>query len=100
MPHLAHQHRRVDSDTRLFGPGAVYHGAVLKASSGGAATVAVYDGLNTDGDPIDYFSVAASAVERNYMDDGIILRRGLYVDLGSNVDFFTVIHEPEPRELS
>ena len=99
MPHLAHQHRRVDSDTRLFGPGAVYHGGTPKATSGGASTVAVYDGLDATGDPIDYFSVAASAGERNYMDDGIILRRGLYVDLGSNVDFFTVICEPEPREL-
>lgn len=99
MAHRAHVHRRVSVDKRVLEPAAVYHGGVLAADGVGTATVTVYDGFNTTGDPIDFFSAAVSGRDRNYMDDGIILRIGLYIDLGSNVSFFTVIYDPTPREL-
>ena len=99
MPDGAHVHRRVTADKRVLEPAAVYHGGVLAADGVGTATVTVYDGIDSGGDPIDFFTAAASGRDRNYMDDGIILRRGLYVDVGSNVSFFTVIYDPTPREL-
>ncbi len=88
----------VSTDRQELDPAAVYHGGLLLATGDGAATVAVYDGHGTDGDLIDYFSALASARDRNYMDDGLTLKRGLYVDLGSNVSKFTVFYDPTLRE--
>ncbi len=42
FPHVS---RAVGVDSRVLYPAAVYHGGMLLATSGGAATVAVYDGL-------------------------------------------------------
>jgi len=91
-------HLAVDADGRVLDPGAVYHGGVLVANSSGASTVTVYDGVNTNGDVIDGFSPAQSKADRHPPDRGIILRRGLYVALGSNVDAFTVYYQPTPRD--
>ena len=91
--------RDVGVDSRVLKPAALYRGGLLLAGSGGASTVAVYDGIDTTGELIDYFSAAASARDRNYIGDGVILKRGLYVDVGSNVSKFTIFYEPEPRSL-
>ena len=96
FPHVS---RSVGVDSRPLEPAAVYHGGLLLATSGGAATVAVYDGLDTSGDLIDYFGVVASGHERTWSDDGILLRRGLYIDIGSNVSAFTAFYDPTPQEL-
>ena len=94
-----HVSKPVGVDTRVLYPAAVYHGGLLIATSGGASTVTVYDGIDTGGDIIDYFSVVASGHERTWSDDGIVLRRGLYIDLGSNVSAFTAFYDPTPQEL-
>ena len=91
-------HKAVDADGRVLDPGAVYHGGILQVGSGGTGTVTVYDGVNARGDVIDYFSAATSGRDPRWLGEGIILRRGLYVDLGSNVDAFTVYYEPTPRD--
>jgi hypothetical protein len=87
-------HLAVDGDGGVIRRGGVYHGGVLLATSGGASTVAVYDGLDTSGDLIDYFSVSASAGERHVDDVGIQIREGLYVDVGSNVSKLTIFYDP------
>ena len=99
MPYTGPDHRRIEADKRVSLPASVYFGGLLLATSGGAATVAVYDGHDTTGELIDYFSVAASGHERSWMDDGILLKRGLYIDLGSNVSAFTIFYDPTIREL-
>ncbi len=99
MPYSAIDHRKIEADKQLLLPGAVYFGGILLATSGGAATVAVYDGQDTSGDLIDYFSAAASSRDRNHLHTGIPLRTGLYVDIGSNVDEFTVFFLQTPQEL-
>jgi hypothetical protein len=91
-------HLAVDADGRVLDPGAIYHGGVLVADGVGAATVTVYDGINTNGDVIDYFYAATSQRDTHWLGEGIELRRGLYVDLGSNVSKFTVYYQPTPRE--
>ena len=91
-------HVTVDADGLVLPAGAIYHGGILLADSGGASTVAVYDGLDAGGDLIDYFSALTSARDRGVIERGVILRRGLYVNIGSNVDAFTVFYDPVPQE--
>lgn len=97
MPHPI-GHLAVDADGKVLNAGAVYHGGVLIAGSGGASTATVYDGVNARGDAIDGFSPATSKSDRHPPDRGVTLRRGLYVALGSNVSSFVVYFSPEPRE--
>ena len=99
MASFPHTSWAIGTDRKELDPAAVYHGGILLAAAGGAATVAVYDGHDTTGELIDYFSVAASGHERSWMDDGILLKRGLYIDLGSNVSAFTIFYDPTIREL-
>lgn len=94
MLHLAHQ--AVVADRRVVqGPGA-YYGGVLVATSGGAATVDVYDGDSTSGELIASFSAAASGRNVDRPPIGIHFERYLYVDLGDNVSKFTVFYLENP----
>ncbi len=87
-------HSPVDADRLVLrGPG-IYHGGVMVATSGGAATVDIYDGLDTGGDLIDSLRCAASGRDASFSERGIAFARGLYVDLGSNVDRCTVFVNP------
>ena len=95
MPHPV-GHLAVDADGKVLDAGATYYGGVLVANSSGASTATVYDGVNTRGDVIDGFSPAQSKSDRHPPDRGIIVRRGLYVALGSNVDVFTLYYAPSP----
>ena len=99
MASFPHTSWAIGTDRKELDPAAVYHGGILLADGVGAATVAVYDGIDATGDLIDRFSAATSAHDFNYLSDGILLRRGLYVDIGSNVSAFTVFYDPTPREL-
>jgi len=85
-------HAGVGADGVYLEPGWIYHGGVLKSSSGGAATVDVYDGIDTGGELIDSFQCAASARDFHVLERGLEIRRRLYVDLGSNVTAFTVYY--------
>jgi len=76
MPYSPIDHRSIEADKRLTFPASAYYGGVLLATGDGAATVAIYDGLDTSGDLIDYFTAAASARDRNHLSRGIPLRTG------------------------
>lgn len=91
-------HSRVYADRQVIQRAGVYHGGYLLATADGASTVTVYDGVDTTGEPIDSFSVAASTPERHIYERGIALQRGLYIDLGSNVSVFIAYFDPVPRE--
>ena len=90
---LVFAHIRVEADKPLLEPGYIYHGALLLATSGGAATATIRDGVSSSGEVIDYLGVVASGHERSVLESGIVLQRGLYVDLGSNVDQCIVYYE-------
>ena len=90
-------HSRVFADRQLIQRAGVYHGGLLLATGDGASTVNVYDGLDTGGELIDSFSVAASTPQVRVYERGIALARGLYIDLGSNVSVFTAYFDPVPR---
>lgn len=87
-------HLAVEADGYVLPPGAVWHGAAVLAGSGGAATVDFYDGHDTGDDWFDALTPAQSKVARHYLHPGLVLRRGLYVDIGSNVDKCTVYYRP------
>lgn len=91
-------HLTAQVDKLTLQRGAVYHGGLLKASADGASTVAVYDGLDTGGTLIDYFSAAASAADRHVFERGLDVRVGLYLDLGANVEACTIYYEPPAGE--
>jgi len=90
-------HARVEVDRQLLERAAVYHGAILRATAAGTAIATVYDGLAATGEPIDAFRAVASEHDFHMLDPGIALREGLYIDLGDNIDFFTVYYQPVPR---
>ena len=87
-------HLKVETDKVAVQRGGVYHGGLLKAS-GGTATVSLYDGLNaTTGTLIDFFTAGDGLAERVFLERGVDVREGLFVDLGSNVGSFTVFYQP------
>jgi hypothetical protein len=87
----------VEVDHQLLERAGVYHGACLRATADGTATATVYDGLSASGEPIDAFRAQASEHDFHMLDPGVALREGLFIDLGDNVDFFTVYYDPPPR---
>ena len=91
-------HLTVETDKVAVQRGAIYHGGLLLATGVGAATVSLYDGLDTGGTLIDRFAAATSSADRHVFERGIDLRAGLYVDLGDNVSKFTAYYEPPAAE--
>lgn len=92
-------HAAVQADRQVAQRGSTYHGGALKSSAVGASIVDVYDGLDANGDLIDSYQCAASSRDVHVMEEGIVIRIGLYVDLGSNVTAFTVYYDQVPRDL-
>ena len=91
-------HRRVEVDGQVAAAGATYHGGVLK-SSGDESSVTVYDGVDSSAiDVIDFFWGEENGGDHHFLDKGIAVRRGLYVDIGGRVADFTIYYEPTPRE--
>lgn len=78
----------------LQGP-VVYRGGLLKATSGGAATADLYDNNQAGGQPLDSFRAATSNYDRHTDPDGIWVMRGVYVDLGANVDSFVLYYDDD-----
>jgi len=83
---------KVDVSRGVPHPDWLYHGGVLRASAGGTATVAVYDGLDNTGVLIDYFRASTSDRDVHVLEAGLTLRVGLYVEIGSNVTAFTAFY--------
>lgn len=93
-----YSHTAVQADKQAVKRGGVYHGGILLASSGGTATVAIYDGLSAAGELIDYFSCAASTYDRHSFGKGVDVREGVFVDIGDNVSAFTLYYDPPAGE--
>ena len=91
--------RNVGIDSVVIQGRIAYHGGVLQAAGGGAATVTVYDGSSTSDQFRDVFAAAASDVVSRWYERGVEFVRGIYVDLGPNVSnfviFFSMVEEGE-----
>ncbi len=91
-------HTRVEADRLVAQRGVGLYGGELVATSGGTATVDIYDALRAEGAPIMSFSVAASTIQRIFDPLPLIITTGLFVDVGSNVSRFTLFYDPEGEE--
>jgi len=88
----------VEVDGLVAQPGATYHGGVLR-TSGNESSVTVYDGIDGSAiDVIDFFYGVENGGDHHFLDAGIAVRRGLYVDIGGRVADFTIYLKPPPRE--
>lgn len=91
-------HTRVEADRLVAQRGVGLYGGELVATSGGTATVDIYDDIAAQGAPIMSFSVAASGIQRVFDPWPVAIASGLYVDLGSNVSRFTLFYDLEGQE--
>ena len=97
MADLPVGHHRVEVDALVAGPGAIYHGGVLR-TSGDESSVIVYDGIDSSAiDVIDFFHGQENGGDHHWLGEGITVRRGLYVALGVRVADFTIYLKPPPR---
>ncbi|KKN36984.1 hypothetical protein LCGC14_0767950 [marine sediment metagenome] len=91
-------HRRVEVDGLVAEAGATYHGGVL-VCSGNESKVTVYDGIDASADDvIDFFYGSDNGGDHHWLEGGIAVRRGLYVDIGDRVTEFSIYLKPPPRE--
>jgi len=95
-PHVA---QPVTADKRVLYPAAVYHGGVVDNDTDAQAAVFVYDGRDEAGDLLDVFRVAPRTSLHHWMDDGVILKYGFYVDTEATLPDCVIYYDPTPREL-
>ena len=90
---------RITADLNFLRGPVIYHGGILRATAGGAATVDIYDANDAEAGLLgDLFRAAASEHDQHLIDPGIEFLRGLFVDIGANVADFILYHdviEPE-----
>ena len=90
---------RITADANFIRGPVVYHGGLLRADGGGAATADIYDANAVEAGLLrDAFRAATSEHDQHLIDPGLEFLRGLFIDLGANVDAFVVYYdvlEPE-----
>jgi hypothetical protein len=91
-------HNLVEADKLVAQRGVGLYGGELVATSGGTATVDIYDGLRAEGAPIMSFSVAASGIQRTFDPWPVQIHTGLYVNVGPYVSRFTIFYDPTGGE--
>lgn len=71
------------------------YGLVVRATSGGASVVNVYNGTDNTGVLTDVVNIAQSTTERPMYAGGLRFGSGLYISVDSNTSFVTAIYEQE-----
>jgi len=88
------RHTRITKDEPFLAGPCIYHGGFLQADAVGAATVEIFDDVGpNDGNFADGFRAATSEHDQHIIDEGLWMLRGLYIDLGANVDHFVVYYD-------
>lgn len=95
MPHLVSS-KVVEVDGRVLDAGDIFWGASIIATSGGTADFTLYDGIDSGGELLEKLTIAASSGGRVGYPFGIVLQRGLYVDIGSNVSLCRIHYQLGP----
>lgn len=70
-------------------------GLIVRASSGGATVVNIYEGTSAGGTLVDVVNGATSTTERPMYAGGLLCSGGLYIDVDANTSFVTAIYEQE-----
>ena len=71
------------------------YGFIVRATSGGASVVNVYDGTTAGGVLMDVINIAVSTTERPMYCGGLYFGSGCFVDFDANTSFVTAILEQE-----
>jgi len=88
------------ADKKISGRPCFLYAAHLAAGSGGAATAIIRDGTETSADAVITLAALTSSIDVRNFDPPLYFKKGLYVDVGSNVtsvlvSFMTVREKKE-----
>lgn len=75
----------VTADKKVCNGPCFLYGAALVANTGGASTAVIRDGHDTSGEPVVDLACLTSSNDPRMFNPPIYLKRGLFVDVGSNV---------------
>lgn len=78
-------YERVTADQVVCPTPCLLYMAHLAGGSGGASTAVIRDGHSTSADAVIDLAAPASGMDFVSFDPPILLKKGLYVDVGSNV---------------
>jgi len=78
-------------DGVVFSDDAILYQVTLAATSAGAANVTVHNGLDATGPVLVAFETPASTTRTVRFGQGVEVKGGLYVDVGSNVKGVLVV---------
>lgn len=78
-------HELVAADKKVCNGPCFLYGAALVSTTGGASTAVIRDGHDTSGDPAVDLAALTSSNDPRMFDPPIYLKKGLFVDIGSNV---------------
>lgn len=94
------EYDRATADKKISNRPVFLYAAHLVASSVGAATAIIRDGHDTNGEAVVDLAALTSSVDPRKFDPPIYLKKGLYVDIGSNVTSVLVhfLHAKEKKE--
>jgi len=79
------EYDRTVVDKRVSNRPCFLYAAHLVATTGGAATAVIRDGHDTSGEAVVDLAALTSSCDPREFDPPIYLKKGLYVDVGSNV---------------
>lgn len=91
------EYDRTAVDKKVCNRPVFLYAAHLVASTGGVATAVIKDGHDTGGEAVVYLAALTSSCDPRRFNPPIYLKKGLYVDVGSNVTA-VLVHFMPARE--
>lgn len=91
------EYERVTIDGRVSNKPTFLYSVALVASTGGAATAVIRDGHDTSADAAIDLAALTSSYDFRKFDPPLYLKKGLYVDVGSNVTA-VLVHYLETKD--
>ena len=92
------EYDRTAVDKKVHNRPCFLYAAHLVAGTGGAATAVIRDGHDTGGEAVVDLAALTSSCDPRKFDPPIFLKKGLYVDVGSNVASVLVHFLPEKKK--
>lgn len=91
------EYDRTAVDKKICNRPVFLYAAHLVASAGGVATAVIRDGHDTGGEPVVDLAALTSSCDPRRFDPPLYFKKGLYVDVGSNVTS-VLVHFMPARE--
>jgi hypothetical protein len=88
------EHELVAADKRVYHGPCFLYAAQLVSNTSGASTAVIRDGQNTDAEVVVDLAALTSSNDPRRWDPPIYLKKGLFVDVGTNVTSVLVHYRP------